>query len=261
MHVMVDGAKIDAAIDGRGDPVVLLAGFPMTREIWDETVRDLSAESRVIRIDLRGTGRSDVTGGPYLMEALASDVAVVLDALGIERAAIVGHSLGGYVAMAFARMYVERVTRLGLVCSRLDADGSDTTRARETLANQIERENSMNAVAETYIPRLFSANSASRVPPAVERVRSMIATMQVRGAAALLRGMAMRVTSRDFAADLDVPVYIAGGSDDEIVPPPEIRDIAAAFPNARYDLFAQSAHVPMLEEPGPFASALRDFLR
>ncbi|HLI95248.1 MAG TPA: alpha/beta fold hydrolase, partial [Candidatus Baltobacteraceae bacterium] len=96
--------------EGSGDPIVLIHGFPVTRDVWDAQAARLASRMRVIRPDLRGMGRSSVPDGPYLMETLAGDVAAVLDALGIDRACIVGHSLGGYVAMAFCRMYSERVT-------------------------------------------------------------------------------------------------------------------------------------------------------
>ncbi len=116
-----DGARIDVRVDGtqRRARVVLIHGFPLTREIWDAQADALAQRYRVVRPDLRGTGKSSAPEGPYLMERLAADVAALLDALGIERVAIAGHSMGGYVALAFARMFTERVSRLALVCSRL----------------------------------------------------------------------------------------------------------------------------------------------
>ncbi len=131
MRIQVDDATIDVSSDGSGDPIVLIHGFPLTREVWDSQAAQLAAHARVIRPDMRGCGRSSAPEGPYLMETLAGDVAAILDAIGVERAAIVGHSMGGYVAMAFCRMYAERVTRLGLVCSRLAADTPQAAKDRE----------------------------------------------------------------------------------------------------------------------------------
>src|SRR5580700_8196926 len=106
-----DGACIDACADGRKDsrPIVLIHGFPFARAIWDAQSAALARRAYVIRPDLRGAGKSSVPDGPYLMETCASDVAGLLDVLGIERATLVGHSMGGYVALAFARMFTERV--------------------------------------------------------------------------------------------------------------------------------------------------------
>jgi len=136
----VDGAELDVVADGNGDAVVLIHGFPLTREIWNAQASELAKTHRVIRPDLRGMGRSSAPDGPYLMETLAGDLAAILDALAIERAAIVGHSLGGFVALAFARMYTERVLRLGLICSRLAADSPEMAGFRNDLADRLERE-------------------------------------------------------------------------------------------------------------------------
>ena len=127
MQVLTDdGARIAACVDGRERTraVLLVHGFPFAHAIWDAQNNALAAIARVIRLDLRGAGMSSVPEGPYLMERLAADIAVLLDALGIERAALVGHSMGGYVALAFSRMFTERVERLALVSSRLAADAS-----------------------------------------------------------------------------------------------------------------------------------------
>src|SRR4029077_14972258 len=94
----VDGAELDVVADGAGDAIVLIHGFPLTREIWNAQAPQLAQTHRVIRPDLRGMGRSSAPFGPYLMETLAGDLAAMLDGLSIDRAAIVGHSLGGFVA-------------------------------------------------------------------------------------------------------------------------------------------------------------------
>src|SRR6202011_1188956 len=106
MIVSIDGRRIGYHDSGgAGAPVVLLHGFPLDRTVWDEQLPALTAAgARVIRVDLRGCGESEPSDGPALMEALAGDVAGVLDALHVERAALVGHSIGGYVVLAFFRM-------------------------------------------------------------------------------------------------------------------------------------------------------------
>ena len=144
--VSVDDARLDIDDRGTGDAIVLLHGFVLTRDIWNAQADALSKTHRVVLPDLRGMGRSTASHGPYLMESLAGDIAAALDALGIERASIVGHSLGGYVALAFARMYVERVERLALVGARLGEDAPERARFREELADRIEATDSIQPV-------------------------------------------------------------------------------------------------------------------
>src|ERR1700694_1294073 len=96
MIVGIDGRRIGYDDSGGpGTPVVLLHGFPLDRTVWDEQ-RDALAAARVIRVDLRGCGESEPSDGPALMEVLAGDLAGVLDALQVERAALAGHSIGGH---------------------------------------------------------------------------------------------------------------------------------------------------------------------
>lgn len=257
----VDGAELDVATDGNGDAIVLLHGFPLTREIWNAQASQLAQTHRVIHPDLRGMGRSSAPDGPYLMETLAGDLAAILDAMAIDRATIVGHSLGGFVALAFARMYTERVARLALVCSRLAADSPEIAGLRNDLADRLERENSIETAVETYIPTLFSDASLKENAAAVERARAIVRSNSPRGAAAMLRGMAQRVESYDIAADLAMPVLIVAGAGDKVVPSAESEAMRAAFPAARLAFMKNSGHLPMLEEPEALAAELAALVR
>lgn len=259
MRVAADDATIDVLTEGSGDPIVLIHGFPMTREVWDAQAAQLAPHMRVIRPDLRGMGRSSVPDGPYLMETLAGDIAAVLDALAIDRVAIVGHSLGGYVAMAFCRMYTERVTRLALVCSRLAGDSPQAARAREDLADRAERDDSIDAVLDSYVPRLFAPSLLVNRSPLIDRARAIARQNSVRGVAAMLRGMAQRVDSYDIAQELRMPVLIAAGAADQVVGLAEAEQMRRAFPRADLQVLGRSGHLPILEEPEALGDLLLTF--
>ena len=261
MRVPADDATIDVLTEGSGDPIVLIHGFPLTREVWDAQAAQLAPRMRVIRPDLRGMGASSVPEGPYLMETLAGDIAAVLDALGIDRAAIVGHSMGGYVAMAFCRMYAERVTRLALVSSRLAADSPEVAKDREDLADRAEREDRVDAIVDAYLPRLFAQITLVNRSPIVDDARAMARKNSATGAAAMLRGMAQRVDAYDIAEDLDMPVLIVAGAADQIVSLHEAEKMRRAFPAAQLRVLGRSGHVPMLEEPEALADLLLAFAR
>jgi 3-oxoadipate enol-lactonase len=257
-----DGARVDVLVDGvGGDAVVMIAGFPVTREIWKAQSNRLSETHRVLRPDLRGMGASSVPDGPYLMETLASDVAAALDACAVERVALVGHSLGGYVALAFTRMFTERVSRLALVCSRLTADTPETAAARYATADRLERADDAAAhELAAYAERLLAPETRARRPEIVTRVRESIAQVDPRGAAAMLRGMALRVASDDIAADLGVPVLVVAGRCDGVLSIDEAERAAAAFPCGRMVVCERSGHLPMLEEADRVTDALGSFL-
>ncbi|HEY6327547.1 MAG TPA: alpha/beta hydrolase, partial [Candidatus Cybelea sp.] len=201
-----------------------------------------------------------VPDGPYLMERHAADVATLLDALGIERAALVGHSMGGYVALAFARMFTERVSHLALVSSRLAADTPAQAAARRELADRTELARAIGPVVETYLPRLLASKTRFERQEVVERAYAIARQTNPSGAAATLRGMALRAASDDIAADLDLPVLVIAGGCDEVVPIEESRDTARRFARAQIVECNESAHLPMLEEPDRVNDALGAWL-
>jgi 3-oxoadipate enol-lactonase len=258
-----DGARIEARVNGREhrNAVVLIHGFPFSSSIFDAQAEILKREFCVVRPDLRGAGASSEPEGPYLMETLAADVALLLDALGIERVAIAGHSMGGYVALAFARMFTERVERFAMLASRLRADSDDEARARRTLADRTETENSIEPVVQAYLPKLLAAQTMERKPLIAKNAYEIARRNGAIGAAATLRGMALRVAGDDIAEDLEVPMLMLAGARDAVVLQNEARAIASRFGRSRLVFCAESAHVPMLEEAGRVTGALTAWLR
>ncbi|MDQ2866300.1 MAG: alpha/beta hydrolase [Candidatus Eremiobacteraeota bacterium] len=261
MRVTNGEAQIDVRVDGEnGDAVVLLAGLMLSHEIWDAQVKTLAATHRVIRADMRGTGSSNAPGGPYLMESLAGDIAAVLDSLGIERAAIVGHSLGGYVALAFARMHLERLTRLALVCSHLEADTMEMSKFRNDLAANAESQHSVASVVHAFYPRMLAAQRYVPQSETAQRLRMMMQAADVGGTVAMLRGMALRDPATDIAPDLAMPVLVVAGACDQTISLDEARRTADKFPHANLEIVDSSGHVPMIEEPDCLTNALDRWL-
>src|SRR5215207_8834824 len=116
---------------GAGVPVVLLHGFPFDRSLWREQAAALGATHRVVTPDLRGHGGTSVTSGQTTMETMAEDVAALLDELGLKRVVLGGLLMGGYVALAFYRLFPERARALVLADTRPQADDDAAKRARE----------------------------------------------------------------------------------------------------------------------------------
>jgi 3-oxoadipate enol-lactonase len=259
MQVLNSDAHLDVVVAGSGDAVVLLHGFPLSREIWDAQIRALSGY-RVVAMDLRGMGASSVTDGPYLMESLAGDVAAVLDALAIERATLIGHSLGGYVALAFARMYVERLTRLALVCSRIVADTPERAAHRFELADEAERSGSSARIIDEMRNATLGATTKQNRPEIAEKFDKIAEKHDPRGLAAMLRGMALRDGAEDIAGDLGVPVLVVAGGEDPGIPAEEVERTVSAFPAGKLVRVERSGHVPMLEVPEELNACLASWL-
>jgi 3-oxoadipate enol-lactonase len=254
MNIEIGGVRFDVLDEGRGAAIVLLHGFPLAKETWDAQAQTLRGRARVVRFDLRGLGRSSVPPGPYLMETVAGDVAGIMDALGIERAVIAGHSLGGYVAFAFHRMFSERCAGLGIVCSRANADDPVAAANRLKLADRAEREG-ISPIVDAFVPRYFAPAVYEREPELVARARSVIGATDPRGAAAMLRGMATRVASFDLLAEIDVPVGVVAGASDAIATVAEARAIASGVPRGSLRVL-DCGHFPAWETPDELTDAL-----
>ena len=256
MHIVVDDAKLDVTTAGAGDAIVLLHGFPFSHEIWNSQIERLAATHFVVAPDLRGLGKSQVTDGPYLMESLAGDIAGVMDALGVRTATMAGHSLGGYVALAFFRMFSERVARLALICSRIVADTQTAARARLELADRAESDAGIAPVVEFYESKVFAPETPAEVR---ERALQMIRQTDPRGAAAMLRGMAMRVPSDDLLEEIKVPLLIVTGGKDRIVTADEWSPLIRGVADARIEICERSGHLPMVEEPERLSDIVASF--
>ncbi len=265
----IDGRRIGYDDSGGpGTPLVLLHGFPLDRGVWDEQLAALAA-TRVIRVDLRGCGESEPSDGPALMEVLAADVAGVLDALQVERAALAGHSIGGYVALAFFRMFAERVSGLALVASHVSEDAGanpnaapaqrELAAARDAQARRLETEGRMDAAIESYLPRYFAPRVYRDRPDLVDRARAMMARQDPGGCAQLVRGMQQRLDSHDLLEDFGVPALVIAGDADSYLDPRTLRETASAIRGAEFVLLEDTGHLPQWEAPERTADALAAF--
>jgi len=209
---------------GRGLPVVLLHGFPLSGEIWQPQLKTLSERYRVIVPDLRGHGQTPAPQGVYRMDHLARDVFALLDALAIEQAVIMGHSMGGYVALAAWQQAPERFLGLGLVASQAAADTEEGRQNRYKLADKVAAEGSQ-ALADVMVPKLFAPNLAGEAP-CKGLARQLILAMHPNGIIGSLKGMALRPDSGPLLPTISVPTLIVAGRQDQIIAPAKAEAMA-----------------------------------
>ena len=255
---MTDTVRLHYVERGEGQPVLLLHGFPLDHTIWEAQIEALSAHWRVIAPDLRGHGQSPIWGGVFTMEDMAADVAALLDELGIERAAWVGHSMGGYVAMAALRTLPERVAGVGMVATHPFADSPEKRTQREHSAQQVLSEG-VDVLVDAMLGVLF----APETPPEadyVQRVAAIMRRTSPQGVAAALRGMAARPSSVETLLSARVPMIFIAGEHDRIVTRDMLRRIADQLPPIPMRRIAGAGHMPMLEQPDATSAALDDFL-
>jgi 3-oxoadipate enol-lactonase len=245
---------------GAGVPVVLLHGFPFNRTLWREQIEVLRDSHRVVAPDLRGHGETTATDEPATMEEMARDVAALLDELQIKRPVLGGLSMGGYVALAFCRLFPRRVRALVLADTRAQADTEEAKRTREETARRALEEG-MTAIADAMLPKLFAHTTHMKEPSKVERVREMILTTKTEGAAQALRGMALRRDQTEFLPNILQPTLVVVGSEDQITPPADSEVMHRRIGGSRLAVIEGAGHVSNVERPEEFNRVLLKFLR
>jgi 3-oxoadipate enol-lactonase len=258
--IRIDDIQMAYTDTGMGRPVVLLHGYPFNRSLWNEQVAALSNSYRVVAPDLRGFGETDASAGPATMNRMAQDVAELLDHLEIPRAAVGGLSMGGYVALAFYKLFPSRVRALVLADTRAQADSEE---AKQTRAQQAEKALSegMAGIADAMLPKLLTPETVSKHPEIVKRVRDMMLRTKSQGAAAALMGMAEREDQTELLPQISSPTLILVGSEDAITPVADSEKMHGAIAGSRLVVLENAGHVSNLERTDMFNTALLSFLR
>ncbi|MDB4882290.1 MAG: putative hydrolase [Gemmatimonadetes bacterium] len=243
---------------GAGVPLLMIHGWPHDRTLWAGQMSGLSTATRCIAPDLRGFGGSTVSG-PYTIDQYADDLAAFLDALGIERAAVCGLSMGGYIALALLRRHRTRVRALILADTRATADTAEVRENRGRLIALIE-EHGVEALAARQLRPTLGRSTFEHNPQLVESVRRMMAAAPAEGAIGGLRAMAARSDSSAMLSAIDVPTLVVGGAEDSFTPPEELQALAAAIPRSRFELLERCGHVCPIERPAAFNHVVSEFL-
>lgn len=249
---------VDLAYDeaGAGPAVVLVHGHPFNRSMWAPQLGALAGRYRVIAPDLRGYGGSPVTPGTVPMRQLAADVARLLDRLGVTRAAVVGLSMGGLIAMELAGADPARWWALGLVATTAEPVTEAERADRLARAAQGEREG-IRPLAEDMATRLFGPD----VDPAVSgQVMAMMLDTDPRGAAAALRGRAERPDYRPLLRDLDLPALVLTGDQDGYSTAEITGRLTSCLRRSHRVTLSGVGHLPNLETPARFNAELLTFL-
>ena len=255
---VVRGIEITYEDVGSGPSVVLLHGYPFNRSMWADQMAELKKHHRVIVPDLRGHGGSAVSQAAS-MQSMATDVASLLETLNISRATIGGLSMGGYVALAFYRLFPLRVRSLVLADTRAQADTDDGKQNREQQAEKALREG-MEGIADGLLPKLLAPETVTKHPEIVKRLRGMMAETNPEGAAAALRGMAGRQDQTSFLSRSIAPTLILVGSEDAITPVADSELMHREIGGSRLKIIEGAGHVSNLERPEEFNAALVKFL-
>ena len=242
---------------GQGPAVLFLHGLGWDGSLWWPFVERYLDRFDVICADSRGHGASGKPPGPYSIKMFADDMLALLDALGVERAAVVGLSQGGMTAQVMATQAPGRVTALAAVATAGRTDPTAAANMEERI--QAARSAGIEAAARIAATSIFSEAFLARTPGYLDAFIAWRVGMDNAPLEAAMRALA-GFDVLPGLPKLKIPVMVVAGAVDRLIPPAASRAIAGAAPGAQYVEIPESGHMIAVEQPAAFAAVLDPFL-
>jgi 3-oxoadipate enol-lactonase len=227
----------------------LIHGYPLDHTIWEQVGSISEKEFDLIIPDLRGFGGSDAKEFDNSVNGFARDIGGLLNHLNVKKACLAGHSMGGYVALAFAREFPDKVSGLAMVSSQILSDTPEIREGRLNTATQV-MEKGVGTVVDTMAPKLSTDENIRGY------VKCLIALQRPIGISNALKAIAGRPDSSELFASFKFPVVIMHGDADVLIPTKRGREMKATLPSAYYYELEGIGHMPMMEDPNAVAEAL-----
>jgi 3-oxoadipate enol-lactonase len=242
---------------GRFDGPVAVLGTSLgtTTAMWDPQVPALAERCRVVVLDHRGHGGSEVVDGPATIDDLGGDVLALLERLSIDRFSWVGLSLGGMVGMWLATRRPGRVERLALVCTAAHLPPAEGWLERAATV----RRDGTAAIADAVVGRWFTPGFIERERAVVEAHRAMLLATSPEGYASCCDAIAGMDLRPDLPA-ATVPTLVIAGADDPATPPSFAEEIATGISGARLEIVPDAAHLASVEQPALVTKLLVDHI-
>ncbi|WP_426954937.1 alpha/beta fold hydrolase [Muricoccus radiodurans] len=246
-----------AHVSGAGSPVLLLHGIGGNGGLWGPVLPGLSGR-QVLAWDMPGYGQSAPLP-QVTFPALAKALLALMDARGLEQADLLGHSIGGMIAIEFAATHPERVRRLALVATSAAFGSRDPAFAESFVRARIgplDEGRRLADLAPGLAAGMLGTDPDPAALPAATAAMAAVPEASYRATVACLTTF----DRRDALADLRMPVLLVAGGEDRIAPPRGMARMQSALPDARLAVIEGAGHLPHLERPDAFNAALRPFL-
>lgn len=256
-HTQFRQVKVRYSDKGTGRVIVLLHGFLESLEIWEEFSTKLSKTFRVISIDLPGHGETPTIGYVHSMELMAECTKAVLDSLELRKYIVVGHSMGGYVALAFAELFPQHVSGLCVFHSTAMPDSEEKKKDRDRVAEIVKQDHTQ--FVSDLIPKLFAKENLNLLKDEVEKAKQIALSTPKEGIVAALKGMKERPSRELVLKNSNYPVLFIIGKQDVILAWDNLL-LLTSLPKKSYQLVLEHAgHMGFYEAPEETFKALRKF--
>lgn len=242
--------------EGQGEAIVLVHGFCGSKDYWEKIIPALTGEYRVIAIDLPGHGDSDMLPEEMSIEGMAEVIKEAIGQLGLEKVSLFGHSLGGYVTLAFAEAYEDLLNRFSLVHSTANPDSDEAKKGREAAAEKVDAEG-LASFIDGLVPKLFAPGKQHAGE--MKRAKEIGYRTNPEGAKAALEAMKQRPDRSQILKNTKLPVLIVAGENDQIIPADKSFTIEG--PNIQHAIIKDAGHMSMYESSEELVKLLYLFMR
>lgn len=256
--IQFNGSTIIYEVEGNGSPVLLVHGFAEDNTVWRKISAELSGNYRLILPQLPGTGRSDLLS-QMSMDSMAATLCAILDEENIATCPVIGHSMGGYITMAMADKYSNRVMAIGLFHSSAYADTDEKKKARREGIRSIQTKGA-EAFLKKTIPNLFAPGTQSAHPELVIEQVNRAKHFTSEALVAYYEAMIDRPDRRSVLENSKVPVLFIIGKQDTAIPPADMLQQSHLPQLSQVHTFQESGHLGMLEEPALAVRVVHAFL-
>ncbi len=247
---------------GSGDDIVLISGLSADHHVWDTVYAALSKQYRVLRFDNRGAGQTDAPPRDYSVRQMANDAATLMKTLAIDKASIIGHSMGGYIAQQFAIDHADKTEKLVLITSRAKPSIAVQTLS-ETWQQMIAQGIEPSIVSKNAMALLFADDFLSRSEQVDAYMTKKLANPHRQTAPGLAGQLAAsrHYDSSEILADIKVPTLVIGGEADRMLPLYNSQFLAENIPDAQLVVINGCGHMPQYEKPQQLLTLIRRFCR
>ncbi|MDM5226887.1 alpha/beta fold hydrolase [Cytobacillus sp. NJ13] len=252
----VNGTAISYYDEGTGEPLVLLHGFCGSKDYWAGMISVLAENFRVIAVDLPGHGGSGLPAGDPSIEKMAEVIKGAIEEMELDKISLFGHSLGGYVTLAFAEAYEDKLKSFSLVHSTASPDSEEGKKGRDAASGKIDKEG-IESFIDGLVPKLFAPGE--KHPEEIQVAKEIGYRTRPEGAKAALKAMKLREDRSHVLKSTELPVLLVAGEKDQIVPPE--KSFAVEGPNIKQMTIKAAGHMSMYEAPQELAEIIQRFLK
>lgn len=258
-YLQYSNGKIHYTDQGRGQVIVLLHGYLETSEVWNSFSRKLAAKYRIISPDLPGHGQSDIFEETHTMEHMAEMIKELLESLEIGKAFLTGHSLGGYIALAFAEHFPDKLSGYCLFHSHPLADSPEALEKREREINLVMA-GKKDLIYPDNVAKMFAAQNLKKFSASLEKSKQIASSIQGEGIIAVLKGMMARPSRLAVMEKGKVPCLWILGTMDNYIDCEQAQTKVKLPQNAELEILKNSGHLGFIEEEEKSLEILAEFV-